>query len=415
MASIQVRTSKSGVKSYRVGYYADGKFRFTPSLASADGAEKIKRMIENPRQGPEVALRALRVRQASTAVTLEEWFRRHLQIKSIHVTDGTIAGYEAEAARTWLPRLGDMPLESITRDVVVDWVTWQMKQPTARSVRKREREKSAGLPLSPLEPVSPKTVRNAHALLSSVLDSAVLEGGHLPSNPAKGVPVPRDGIREEKQIFTREEWDRFYAAMQPEYRALTAFLLVSGARIGEATAARVADLRVRAGTVAIVRAWKKGRDGQVMGVPKSSRSRRVVMLPAWAVELFAEEARGKGPDDLLFTAPRGGRIHGHRYGERQWADALKRAGIGKRLTPHSARHTFASWALMEGVPAQVVQHRLGHESLATTSEVYAHLLLEAQGSAVEAVGWEPAAPALESGEAVPVLEEPEPATHALKE
>ncbi|WP_419404242.1 tyrosine-type recombinase/integrase, partial [Micrococcus sp. F3Y] len=65
------------------------------------------------------------------------------------------------------------------------------------------------------------------------------------------------------------------------------------------------------------------------------------------------------------------------------------AGIAKHLTPHSLRHTFASWALMDGVPAQVVQHRLGHESLQTTSRVYAHLLLDAQRAAVDAIGWEP--------------------------
>ena len=44
---------------------------------------------------------------------------------------------------------------------------------------------------------------------------------------------------------------------------------------------------------------------------------------------------------------------------------------------------------MDGVLAQVVQHRLGHESLQTTSRVYAHLLLDAQRAAVDAIGWEP--------------------------
>ena len=69
--------------------------------------------------------------------------------------------------------------------------------------------------------------------------------------------------------------------------------------------------------------------------------------------------------------------------------ALAAAGITKDLSPHSARHTFASWALMEGVAPQIVQHRLGHESLETTSRRYAHLLLDAQRAAVDAIGWEP--------------------------
>jgi integrase len=43
---------------------------------------------------------------------------------------------------------------------------------------------------------------------------------------------------------------------------------------------------------------------------------------------------------------------------------------------------------MAGVAPQVVQMRLGHESLHTTSTVYAHLLLEEQAAAVKAIGWD---------------------------
>ena len=50
---------------------------------------------------------------------------------------------------------------------------------------------------------------------------------------------------------------------------------------------------------------------------------------------------------------------------------------------------FASWQLMAGGPAQVVQMRMGHESLATTSTVYAHLLVEEQAGAVGSLGWDP--------------------------
>ncbi|MCV7588810.1 tyrosine-type recombinase/integrase [Micrococcus luteus] len=82
-------------------------------------------------------------------------------------------------------------------------------------------------------------------------------------------------------------------------------------------------------------------------------------------------------------------MHRTNFVERHWKPALAAAGITKDLSPHSARHTFASWALMEGVAPQIVQHRLGHESLETTSRRYAHLLLDAQRAAVDAIGWEP--------------------------
>lgn len=385
MATIQTRKGVNG-ESYRVGYYdSDGKFKFTPTMKNREGAERIAGIID--KQGHVVALKVLGVQQRSDKLTLEQWFRKHLERRAIHIEDGTIAGYEAEAARTWLPILGDYPLDTITKDAVIEWVTWQMKQPTARSVKRRERLKAAGVkPLPQLEYVSPKTVRNAHGLLSSVLQTAV-DDDLIPKNVAKSVPVPKDHVREEKAIFDREEWDRFYAAMADYYKPFTAFLLVTGCRIGEATAVRVGDLNFKANSVSIVRAWKKARNGQTMGTPKSQRSRRTILVDQQTMDAFKTLTIGRGADELLFLAPRGGRIYAHRFLERQWTDAMEKAGLSKHLTPHSLRHTFASWQLMKGTPAQVVQMRMGHESLATTSTIYAHLILADQDSGVTALGW----------------------------
>lgn len=61
---------------------------------------------------------------------------------------------------------------------------------------------------------------------------------------------------------------------------------------------------------------------------------------------------------------------------------------------HEAHYTALGTAYVRVLGAdgrcapQVVQHRLGHESLATTSEVYGHLLLSAQQEAVEAIAWQ---------------------------
>lgn len=392
MSTIQERVNKTGT-SYRVGYRQDGKFKWTPSLKNRAGAEKIAGIID--RQGPAVALRILKVAEQSKTMTLAEWFVKHVERKAAlkEITDGTAKGYEDDAARTWLPRLGDFPLDTIDREAVIEWVVWQSQQPTHRSVTRREKAITAGMKprdLPPLENVAPKTVRNAHALLSSVLDTAADEG-YIARNPAKGVPVPKDDVEEEKEIFTLDEWTAFYEAMEDHYKPFVAHLLVTGARISEATACQVHDVNPRARTVSILRAWKKGRAGQVPGVPKSRRSRRVVVVDQSVIDMLLPLMEGKAPDDLLFTAERGGRIHGHVFLERQWARAMKKAGLGKHLTPHSLRHTFASWQLMAGVPPQVVQHRLGHESLSTTSQVYAHLLTDAQTAGVEAIGWTPPA------------------------
>lgn len=397
MASINRRIATDGSETYRVGYRvtADtGKrvLRWTPTIRTAAGAAEMKELIE--RIGPDAALAILTRRTGRDTKTgaplLSEHFERHLTLLEADVSQGTGPEYRRMAERTWLPRLGAMPLDAITREDVIEWVAWQRRQETHRSkiarakaARHNDTCKPGGEVNTPkVQTYSPKSIKNAHGLLSSVLASAV-ESGRITKNVAKGIGLPSDAAEGEMEIFTEAEWVRFYAEIQPHYRPLTLFLIATGCRIGEATAVQAGDFDLDAElpTVRIRRAWKKGETGVYLGSPKSRRALRTIVLPPGLVVELRPLIAGKRFDDLAFTAVEGGRIPAHRFRERQWGRAMKKAGITKRLTPHSLRHTSASWQLTAGVPAQVVQHRLGHESLSTTSKVYAHLMTDAQAGA----------------------------------
>jgi integrase/recombinase XerD len=64
-----------------------------------------------------------------------------------------------------------------------------------------------------------------------------------------------------------------------------------------------------------------------------------------------------------------------------------RARTGIEFDPHWTRHAFATRALRDGVPIEVVSKLLGHASITTTSAIYGHLSVEDARRALEAAGW----------------------------
>lgn len=143
-----------------------------------------------------------------------------------------------------------------------------------------------------------------------------------------------------------------------KHRAVFMLLYSSGLRVGEVVKLKVADMDTDRGLLR-VRGGKGGKD-------------RYTLLARRAIEAVAIYRAAYTPEDWLFPGGRRGRSLGTRTVQRVVADAAKAAGIAKKVTPHTLRHSFATHLLEGGTNLRIIQELLGHQSPRTT-QVYTHV------------------------------------------
>jgi integrase/recombinase XerD len=140
-------------------------------------------------------------------------------------------------------------------------------------------------------------------------------------------------------------------------RAILELLYGSGLRISELTGLDVDDLELEAGSVRVL-----GTGGKEREVPLGSFAREAVgaYLTRGRPALASSATRG-----ALFLNARGGRLS-RQSCARLLGRYVRLAGIDRRVTLHTLRHSFATHLLEGGADVRVVQELLGHASVATT-------------------------------------------------
>ena len=157
-------------------------------------------------------------------------------------------------------------------------------------------------------------------------------------------------------------------------RLLLEFLYGSGCRVSEAVGLDVGDVEPARGRARVMGKGSKERvvffGSECRALLQEFLPRRAAQLRQWGATL-ADSARVAVY--ALFHNRRGGRL-GDRSARTIVTAAAAAAGIDKRVTPHSLRHSFATHLLDGGANVRVVQELLGHSSIATT-QVYTHTSL----------------------------------------
>ena len=190
----------------------------------------------------------------------------------------------------------------------------------------------------------------------------LLREGVTDRDPAVGVPQPRLP-RSLPRPLPVEDVRRLLEAPDEgspaglRDRAILELLYGSGLRISELTGLDVDDLDLEEGSVRVL-----GKGGKEREVPLGSFGRDAVgaYLTRGRPALASVATRG-----AVFLNARGGRLS-----RQSCARLLNRyvrlAGIERRVTLHTLRHSFATHLLEGGADVRVVQELLGHASVATT-------------------------------------------------
>jgi integrase/recombinase XerD len=215
--------------------------------------------------------------------------------------------------------------------------------------------------------LAPSTIRRQISAIRAYYKFLVGEG-LAARDPSERIESPKLG-RTLPSVLTVAEVERLLAAPNTDEplairdRALLEFAYATGARVSEVVGLRLQDIMYEDG---LARLFGKGSKQRL--IPVGRRALGAVALYAREIRPAFDHGEGKG---FVFLNARGTRLS--RVGA--WA-VIKRAaagaGIAKRVTPHTLRHTFATHLLEGGADLRAVQEMLGHADLSTT-QLYTHV------------------------------------------
>lgn len=207
------------------------------------------------------------------------------------------------------------------------------------------------------EGVTRATINRQRAALSVVLEWAIGRGYREGPNPVRSVKKFREG-QGRTRYLTADEAARLTLAAAPHLKPLVTAALYTGGRLGELLALRWGDVDFDGGVVTFRRETAKAK-----------KTRTVPMAPGLR-QALAGMRRGRPDSEVFVYAERPLRSVKTSFGR-----ATAKAGLGRDVTFHVLRHTFASWYIQNGGDVYRLRTYLGHHSVNLTMR-YAHLSRE---------------------------------------
>lgn len=146
-----------------------------------------------------------------------------------------------------------------------------------------------------------------------------------------------------------------------KHKAIVSVIYSAGLRIGELLALKKTDIDSERMLIHV-------RDGK-------GKKDRYTILSKKVLELLREYYKKYKPNEYLFEGQKGGK-YSSESASQLFKRAAKKANIGKHVTLHTLRHSFATHLLEQGIGIAHIQKLLGHSNISTTL-IYTHIAKEA--------------------------------------
>jgi len=199
----------------------------------------------------------------------------------------------------------------------------------------------------------------------------IMREGMRDTDPTADIEMPRIG-RSLPKTLSEEEVDSLLNAPNTDEplghrdRAMLELLYATGLRVSELINLKQSQINFNQGVLRIV-----GKGDRERLIPLGDESQRWLkdFIDGPRMEILLERQT-----DYLFPTRRGDRMTRQAFWHiiKRYSD---KAGVRKKLSPHSLRHAFATHLLNRGADLRVVQLLLGHSDLSTT-QIYTHVARE---------------------------------------
>jgi integrase len=309
--------------------------------------------------------------QGGTAIdasreTVAGYLKHWLAHKRTRISPRSYENYSEVARLQLVPLIGSIPVAKLRPTDIAGAYS--------KALESGRRDGVGGL--------SPRSVHTMHRILSQAMKQAV-RWQMIARNPCDAVTPPRVERKPMRVLDAEAAIALMEAARGRAMFAPVMLGVLCGLRRGEAAALKWRDVNLETAQLSIMQSLEQTSAGGVRFKPPKSGRGRTVALPALAVEELRQHRIRQAEDLLRLGVRQSDETHVclqpnyEPWAPRNLSSAFIKFMIASglpRVRLHDLRHSHATHLLAANVHPKVVQERLGHANIATTMDLYSHVM-----------------------------------------